>query len=195
MAYFMRDDISVGEVAAAAEAPFHVLEEGRIEIDLLIPRAIEWSHGRLGAAAAGGGPPAIEDELRLGVGYPFLPWQDFRPDGFVRGENCGDELAHVVRRRSRLPRLRRAGLRALAHVVQLFRAADEKPRIDAERPAEEAENHHGSNSKTALAGHAATAAPVLDIGRTAEILPFHKRLPLVTLSRPAWLPKKATRKN
>src|SRR5437016_8970944 len=99
MADLVRDDISVGEVAAAAEAPFHVLEEGRIEIDLLIPRAVERPHGRLGAAAARGGPPAIEDELRLGITNPFLPWQDFRPDGFVRAKNGGDELADVVGRR------------------------------------------------------------------------------------------------
>ena len=35
MAYLMGDDICVGEVAAAAEAPFHILEEGRIEINFL----------------------------------------------------------------------------------------------------------------------------------------------------------------
>src|ERR1700731_1045375 len=192
MAYLMRDDISVGEVATAAEAPFHVLEEGRIEIDLLVSRAIERAHGRLGATAARGGPPAIQDELWLGIGNPFLPWQDFRPNGFVRRENGGDELAHVVG--GRLPRRGRAGLRALAHVVQLFRAADQKPRIDAERPAEETQNHHGSNSKTALAGHAATAAPVLDIGRTAEILPLHVRLSLVISSHPAWT-QRVTRNN
>src|SRR3984893_4943276 len=191
MAYLMRDDISVGEVATAAEAPFHVLEEGRIKIDFLIPRAIERPHGRLGAAAARGGPPAIEDELRLGIRNPFLPWQDFRPDGFVRGENGGDELAHVVGGR---PRLRRSGLRALAHAVQLFRTADQKPWINAERPTEETQNHHGPDAKSALAGHAATTAPVLDIVRTAEILPFHKRLPLVIMSPPART-QRATRQN
>jgi len=41
MADLMRDDISVGEIAAAAEAPFHVLEKSGIEIDLLVFRAIE----------------------------------------------------------------------------------------------------------------------------------------------------------
>src|SRR5205807_8825226 len=173
MADLVRDDISVGKIAAAAEAPFHVLKKGRIEIYLLIPRAIKRSHGRLSAAAARGGPPAIKDELRLGIRNPFLPWQDFRPDGFVRAKNGGDELAHAVGGR---PGLRRPGPPALAHVVQLFRAADQKPRINAERPTEETQNHHGSDAKTALAGHAATAALVLDIVRTAEILPFHKRL-------------------
>src|SRR5262249_43904223 len=52
MAYLMPGDITVGEVATAAEAPFHVLEEGRIEIDFLIPRAIEGPRGRLSAATA-----------------------------------------------------------------------------------------------------------------------------------------------
>src|SRR3984893_9009645 len=189
MPYLVRDYISVGKVAAAAEAPFHVLEEGRIEINFLIPRAIERPHGRLGAPTARGGPPAIENEFWLGVGNPFLPWQDFRPDGFIRGENCGDELAHVVGGR---PRLRRAGWSALAHVVHHFSAADQKPRIDAKCPTEETQNHHRPNSKTALPGQAATAAAVLDIGRAAEILPSHKCLPLVILSHPAWLPK-ATR--
>src|ERR1700730_6004430 len=193
MAYLMRDDISVGEVATAAEAPFHVLEEGRIEIDLLVSRAIERAHGRLGATAARSGPPTIEDELWLGIGNPFLPWQDFRPNGFVRRENGGDELAHVVGGRPGLSWLHRVGLAALAHAVHHFRAADQKSGIDAERPAEEAQNHHGSNSKTALAGHAATAAPVLDIVRTAEILPSHKRLPLVILSHPAGATSRTTK--
>ena len=184
MAYLVRDDISVGEVAAAAEAPFHVLEEGRVEIDLLIPRAIERPHGRLGAAAARGGPPAIEDEFRLDVGNPFLPWQDFRPDGFVRGENGGDELAHVVGGRPGLPRLRRVVCPPWRILLTIsappIRSRGSMPSAQPRRP----RTTTVPMPRPPLPAMPPFAAPVLDIVRTAEILPFHERLPLVILSRP-----------
>jgi hypothetical protein len=179
MADFMGDDISIGKVTAAAEAPLHVLKEGRVEINFLIPWAIERPHGGLGAAASRGCAAAIEHELRLDVGNAFLLGQNFRPDRLVGREHGGDELAHVIGGRPRLPRLRRRGLGARAHLVDHFGTADEKARINPERPADEAENDNCPDAKATLAaGNAASLpAPVLDIGRTAEILPFHERPP------------------
>ena len=86
MADLMRDDISVGEIAAAAEAPFHVLEKSGIEIDLLVFRAIERPHRRLGAAAARGRAAAVENEFRLDVGNAFLLRQNLRPNRLGRRE-------------------------------------------------------------------------------------------------------------
>lgn len=51
MADFMRDNIGISEIAAAAHL-LHLLEEGSIEIDPLIGRAIKGAHRRLGRAAA-----------------------------------------------------------------------------------------------------------------------------------------------
>src|SRR5664279_228083 len=105
MAYLMRNDIGVGEIAATAEAPFHVLKESRVEIDLLVLWAIKRPHGGLGTAARRGRAAAVENQLRLDVGNTLLLWQNLRPNRLIRGEDGGDELAHVIGGRPRLPRL------------------------------------------------------------------------------------------
>jgi hypothetical protein len=57
--------------------------------------------------------------------------------------------------------------------------ADQDARVDAERPADDPEHHHGADAEAAADRQseptaAALAAPVLDIGGGAEIFPAHR---------------------
>ena len=58
MADLMGDDIGLGEVAGRAEALRQLVEEGRVDVDLLVGRAVERPHRRL-AHAAGGLVPRV----------------------------------------------------------------------------------------------------------------------------------------
>jgi hypothetical protein len=89
--------------------------------------------------------------------------------------------------------LSRLVILALPSVLDHFGAADEKARINAERPSDEAENDDGANPEMAgaYAGAAAKAAALRAAGRivaahifyivgTAEIFPTHLTLPFLT---------------
>ena len=51
VAYLVRNHIGLGELTAlapdlaTAEAPFEILKERRVEVDLLIVRTVKWAHG------------------------------------------------------------------------------------------------------------------------------------------------------
>src|SRR5262249_21460533 len=73
MADLVRDDVGLHELAGAAagiaamEARLDLAEERGIEIDLLVVRAIERTHGALGIAAGGRRRAAVEDESRRAI--------------------------------------------------------------------------------------------------------------------------------
>jgi hypothetical protein len=53
VAHLVRDDVGLREVARRAESLRQLLEEAKVEVDLLITRAIERARRRLGGAARG----------------------------------------------------------------------------------------------------------------------------------------------
>ena len=183
---FVGDHIGIGEIAAAAELALHLLEEGGVEIDLAVVRAIERPHRRLRHAAAGAVDAGEQYELRRLVAGVGLLRQHLGPDVLVLRQHGRDEAAHLVLRRAGgLARLRR--LLAPADAADHLGAADQKTRIDAECPAEQAEHHHRADADAAAtAGHAGEAAattspPVLEIVGLAVIFPLHGQVPDETL--------------
>jgi hypothetical protein len=68
------DHIRLGEVAWCGQAPFNYAVEARIDLELLIPRAIEWAdvEGRV-AAPAGGHAIAKHDERGMLLAPGALP--------------------------------------------------------------------------------------------------------------------------
>ena len=79
---------SASEVAGRFEAVGHQLEEGGVEVDFLIPGAIERPDGRIGHAAGRLRSPGIEPELRPDV-LPSLALEPIRVSEsvyFIRGE-------------------------------------------------------------------------------------------------------------
>ena len=165
MADLVRDHVGLRELAglaadvAAAEAGRDLLEERGVEIDLLVRRAIERPHGALrDSAAAGLRLAAVEHENRRAIGLAVLG-EDLLPHAprccrapCSRSGPCRPAarrcVAHVERRLHL--RLARAG--------QDFGAADEEARIDAERPADQAEHHDRADAQTAAADRDAKAA-------------------------------------
>src|SRR5262249_12934339 len=79
MADLVADHIGLRELArraadlTAAEPGLDILEEGGIEIDLLVLGTVEWAHGALRDAAAGrGGLAAVEHQDGLAVSPAVL---------------------------------------------------------------------------------------------------------------------------
>ncbi len=169
----VRHDIGVGEVAAAAEPPAHLLEEDRVEIDLLVGRAVERAHRRLRRAAAGAVDAPEEHEARRAVLLAGVAGQHALPDVLVLRQHGGEEAAHLVGWRRACLRLLRRRARALQHL----RPADQDARIDAERVADEAEHDHGAEADAPAAarhaGEASAGAPVLDVLGLAIVVPPH----------------------
>jgi hypothetical protein len=87
-------------------------------------------------------------------------------------------LSHrIARRAGAAPRLLLR--RPVAAAGEDLGAADQKARIDAERPADQAEHHHGADAETSGAAETAAAATtsavthVVDIVASTEIIPAH----------------------
>src|SRR5262249_25443728 len=143
----VRDHIGLRKLArsaadiAAAKARRDLIEERGVEIDLLISRAIERSHGALrGSAATGVRRTAIENQHGRAVDLAVLG-EDLLPLQFGAAEHLAHEAAHIVLRRAGAARRwRRLHLRPTG-TGQDLGAADEQARVDAERPADEAERH------------------------------------------------------
>ena len=91
MADLVGDDVGLGEIAPRAELLLHHPEEVGVEIDLLVVRAVERPHRRLGAAAGRRGLAAEEHQLRLActAGPTARRWP---PDVLGVGQHHRDEL-------------------------------------------------------------------------------------------------------
>src|SRR6476619_5597264 len=100
----MRDHIGLRELAgfatsiATAEASLKVLEEARVQIDLLVNRAIERTHCGLRKSAAGLGPPGKHYQSWRLVSLSGLS-KNGCPLCFRATEDRGNELAHGIGRR------------------------------------------------------------------------------------------------
>src|SRR3954471_10597109 len=99
MADLMSDHVGIGKVAASSHTALHVLKERGVQIDLLVLRTIEWSHGRASKAAGGTGRAREQDQYRLPVGAICLLRQDLRPDILGLAEDPRHEPAHPIIRR------------------------------------------------------------------------------------------------
>src|SRR5262249_45996469 len=83
---------------AAAKARRDLIEERGVEVDLLIGRAVERSHGALrGPAATGVRRAAIENQHRCAVDLAVLG-EDLLPLQFGAAEHLAHEAAHIVLR-------------------------------------------------------------------------------------------------
>src|SRR5215471_8072193 len=189
MAHLVRDHVGLRKLArpaadiAAAEACRDLIEERGIEIDLLVGRTVERSHGALrDSPATRLRRAAIEDQYRRAI-HSAVFGEDLLPLQFGAAEHLADEASHVVLRRGGAPRRgRRLHLR-LAGPGEDFGAADEQARIDAERPADEAERHDRADAQSATADRnakpataaeaAALRASVLDVAAFRQIVQPH----------------------
>src|SRR5689334_12174966 len=124
------DHISLGKLArsaadvAAAKARRDLIEERRVEIDLLVGRTVERSHGALRfSTATRVCGAAIENEHRRAIG-PAVPGEDLLPLQFGATEHFAHEAAHLVLRRRCAPRGRRRLHLWPVRTGQDLRAAD-----------------------------------------------------------------------
>src|SRR4051794_21883206 len=189
MADLVRHHIGLRELAgarariAAAKAALEIAEEGCIEIDLLVGRAVKRAHrGLRHAALIGARRTGEHHERRRAVALAALLEHVF-PDDLGRAEDARDELAHLVARRAGL-----AGWLGLLLLVGAaadhLGAADQEARIDAERVADDAENDDGADAQTttteretkATPPAAAIAAAIFDVVALRQIVKPHSFL-------------------
>ena len=169
----MGDHVGLGELAtfasdvATAEAPLDVVKERGVEVDLLIERTVERSHCGLRDPAARAGASGVHDQRRRLIGLSglgkYLPPLHFRASKHSRYE-----IPHLIGWRL-CAWLFRRGLRLLlrtaeAQARQDFRSADQVKRVNAQRPADEAQNNEGADADAAATAHAkaarSTATPI-----------------------------------
>ncbi len=95
MANLMGNDIGLGKIARRAKPRFHVLIKAQIDIDLLIERTIEGTHGSLRHAAGRLNIAREQNEFRLLV-LPTHLSEDLVPDPFGRAEHpCHEVLPGI----------------------------------------------------------------------------------------------------
>src|SRR5262249_52499732 len=190
MADLMCDHIGLREPArsaiAATEARLDLPEERRVEVDLLVRRAIEWAHRALRQTAAAGIRLLVEqDQRRHPVSAPVFR-KNVLPHRFRAAEHARHESTGLVGRgasRARLRRLTHAGLL----VRQYLSTTDQQPRIDAKRPADHAQNQYRADREAARATKTATktaaksagartlSATILDVAALWEVFILHRR--------------------
>src|SRR5829696_2574973 len=95
MADLMGDHVGLRELAGHAKAALQVVEEGEVEIDPLVGRAIERSHRRLADAAFGARGVAVEHQLGLAILPAELP-EGGRPDVLGALQHARHELGFGV---------------------------------------------------------------------------------------------------
>src|SRR5712691_5029593 len=181
------DHVSLGELArlavvAAAEPALQVAEERRVEIDPLVVGTIERPHG--GArGAAGRARRAGEHHQRRWPVAPALLLQQVPPYRLGAAEHGRHELAGAVAWRAGLGRGAIGRVIGMAAAAENLGAADQEPRVDAERPAENPEHDQradahpaGADRKAAPAGVALLAAAILDVVAARQLIPAHSWL-------------------
>src|SRR6185369_7332065 len=191
MADLVGDHIGLREIAGRAEPARELVEEIEIEIDLLIAWAIERSDRRLREAAGGLGAAGEQHQLGLAILRADLR-QELMPGVFGIGENDGDELLQLLVLRTR----KRAAWRLLFDITARAEIArEQRQRIDAEGPGDDAQDDDAANPEAAPAhpaaakstaetaareAHAAAhAAAVLDIAALPTAFPQHGSDPSV----------------
>ena len=90
MADLMGDDIGLGEIAAGAEPVLELAIEAEVEIDLLVERAVERTHGGHRIAASRAHLIGEQDELGRGIALA-LRGENPLPAALGGAEDLGDE--------------------------------------------------------------------------------------------------------
>src|SRR4051794_27705370 len=190
MADLVRHHIGLCELAgararvAAAEAALEIAEEGRIEINLLVGRAVERAHRGLRHAALIGARRAGEHHQRRGAVALAALLEHVLPDDLGRAEDARHELAHLVARRAGLAGGLGLLLLVSAAAADHLSAADQQARVDAERVADDAENDDGADAETtateretkAAPAASAIAAAIFDVVALRQIIKPHSFL-------------------
>src|SRR5437016_1688298 len=138
VAYFVRDHVSLREVAGRPEALAQIAIERQVDVDLFVSRTVEGPDGRLREAAGRLHGAAEQHELRLLI-LPAHLFEELAPRVLGVGEDDRDELAQrIIGGRPLLnarrgPRVARIG------------ALQDHARIDAEVHGEEHE-HQSSDA-------------------------------------------------
>src|SRR5664279_896701 len=170
MADLMGDNIGLRELAglafAAAQARLDLLEEGGVEINGAVIRAIERSHGRLGHAACRACCTGKHYELRRLVCLARR-FEDCRPMVLGVAQDCGNELSRLV-----VPRdwLALSGRRQMAR--NHFRTADKESGVNSQSPGDQPEYGHRPETEPTCADHLTTA--VFNVAALSEIVPAHR---------------------
>src|SRR5262249_52542932 len=188
MTDLVRDHVGLRELAAfasniaATETPLEILKECGVEIDLLIVRAVERTHGGLGKTACRARGAREHDQRRGLVGSAGLR-ENLFPLDFRASKYGRYEFTHLIGRRFRLG-IAGSGLRLLLRTTQArqdLRPANQVERIDAQRPAYETEQDDSANTDAAGATHRKAArsisAPILNIVAARQFIQAHD-LPL-----------------
>src|SRR5256885_424177 len=133
MAHLVRDDVRLREITWRLEAVLQVAIEGKVDVELLVVRAVERPHGRLPHAAGRAHHAVVEHERRRAILRVRL-LEDPAPDVLGAAEHLGHELAHLVVRRA-FARLARFTRRA-----HLLRHVDRRAGIKAEEVGDDGNN-------------------------------------------------------
>ncbi len=102
VAYLVGDHIGLGEITRGTVAGLEVVEEGEVEVHLLVGRAVERPDGRTGHTAGGIHPVAEQYQGRLPVLGAHLP-ENGVPGIFRVGENDRDEICQLLFLLAELP--------------------------------------------------------------------------------------------
>ena len=152
MADFMRHNIGLREIPPGAKLARHRGEEIRVQINLLVPRAIKRPGLARGSAAGRIRDPRIQHQHRRMIGLAHLLLEQRRPDVLGFRQRLRDEL-----RRSLISR-RQLGLAAITGLaaadVQL--PVKQRRKIHAEEPADH-DNGHKPQPRAANPAPTATA--------------------------------------
>ena len=161
--------VGLREVTRGAMAAFQVFEKGKIDIHLLVGRAVKRSHGGTGHAARRLHRAGEQHQIRFLVVTSGL-LEDGVPGIFGIGQHHRDKVGQLFLFRCWLIRgLRDRRPEPLLDLQQHLR-------VNAEKIAQRQGNHDGTDAT--LEGHppSAPAALVLDIGTSTALPPAHCHL-------------------
>src|SRR4051812_14947283 len=165
VADFVRDHVRLREIARRMEAVLEIAVERKVDVQLLVVRAVERPHRRLAGAAGRARHAVVEYQRRRPV-LPARLLEDARPDVLAAAEHAGDELTHLVRRRA-ARRLARLAWRA-----HLLRDVERGAGVEAEEVRDDGDDDAADAEATA---NHADAATVLDVAAGALVTEIHSR--------------------
>jgi hypothetical protein len=173
------DDVGEGEITWGVQLALHVLEEGKIEVNVLVPRTIKRAHGRAVVAAGRIDLTREQDQMRPSIILPH-PLELGIPDVLGVGQNYGDEIAH-------LPVLVAERLAALGGRQRplVLNALGDIGRVAAEQEVQDEDYNatHAPDPPSDRQAPAADPPPVHDVIALPSSLPFHVRLPSSAILR------------
>ena len=167
VADFVRDHISLGEVAGRAEAAFEFVVEGEVDVHLLVERAIEGAGGGAGHTAGAADLTLEEHERGRGIAAAEVGRKKLAPDVFIVGEHHPHELREFVVERLAGGLLRCRCSDLGRHLGDLHRIDSEEHQRDHEDQREQTSPHHH--------GRGSLAATILDVLTLPTAFPTHGR--------------------